>query len=273
MDKLEIIRSAKNFIEQLSDNHISPEAAITKKNTAFKLFDPPIFAFGSAADNNFLRLKLPEAVGEHFMLPSEWLPSANSVISFFLPFTKEVRTSNTRDMKWPSEEWLHARIEGQAVVTKLCQHLASELTRAGFPSLVPSLDERFWSSTNSSERPGAFTSNWSERHVAFVCGLGTFGLSKGLITRKGIAGRFGSIVTELQLEPDIRDYTDLYEYCTMCGKCSENCPVNAICIGIGKDHNICSDFLDETKVRHITRYACGKCQVAVPCEVRIPKSV
>lgn len=39
-----------------------------------------------------------------------------------------------------------------------------------------------------------------------VCGLGIFGLSKGLITSKGIAGRFGSIVTELQIIPNEREY-------------------------------------------------------------------
>jgi epoxyqueuosine reductase QueG len=273
MNKHDIIRIAENFIEQLADNHISQETAITKNIAGLTLFEPPIFGFGAADDENFLRLMLPEAVGKHFILPTEWLPSAKSVISFFLPFTEEVRASNARDMKWPSEEWLHARIEGQAVVSKLCQHLESELNRAGFPSLVPSLDERFWSNSGTSEQPGVYTSNWSERHVAFVCGLGTFGLSRGLITRKGIAGRFGSIVTELSLEPDDREYTDLYEYCTMCGLCANNCPVEAISIGIGKNHRICSDFLDETKVRHITRYACGKCQVAVPCEARIPNKV
>lgn len=77
------------------------------------------------------------------------------------------------------------------------------------------------------------TSLWSERHAAYVCGLGTFGLSKGLITKKGIAGRFTSLITDLPLLADERAYTDVYEYCT--------------------------------------RYGCGLCQVRVPCEAGIPK--
>ena len=36
-------------------------------------------------------------------------------------------------------------------------------------------------------------STWSERHVAYVSGLGTFGLSGGLITAKGQAVRLGSV--------------------------------------------------------------------------------
>jgi epoxyqueuosine reductase QueG len=104
-----------------------------------------------------------------------------------------------------------------------------------------------------------------------VCGLGTFGLSKGLITRKGIAGRFGSIITELYLSPDKRGYENIYEYCSMCGRCVKNCPVNAITIENGKNHIICSDFLDKTREKYSPRYGCGKCQINVPCEFIIPK--
>ena len=64
------------------------------------------------------------------------------------------------------------------------------------------------------------TSLWSERHAAYVCGLRTFGLSKGLITKKGIAGRFTSLITDLPLLADERAYTDVYEYCTRCGACA-----------------------------------------------------
>jgi len=116
-------------------------------------------------------------------------------------------------------------------------------------------------------------SNWSERHVAFVCGLGTFGLSKGLITKSGIAGRFGSILTELYLPPNNREYENIYEYCSMCGICVKNCPANAISIENGKNHNICSEFLNKTAKKYNPRYGCGKCQIGVPCENKIPKQL
>lgn len=271
MDKQDLINIAEKYINQSPENRIQEDVAISEHVIGLKLFDTPILAFAAADDVYFLKLKQQSAVGEHFMLPEEWLPAAKTVISIFLPFSAEVKNGNGRNMTWPSDEWLHARIEGQVLLNRLCLHLKSELIDAGYPSIVPSMDERFWSNGGSQDREAKFSSNWSERHIAFVCGHGTFGLSKGLITRKGIAGRFGSIVTELGLAPDVRDYTDLYEYCTMCGRCVNNCPVGAISREKGKDHKLCSDFLDETKARHNPRYACGKCQVRVPCESKIPR--
>ncbi|MFX4263445.1 4Fe-4S binding protein [Pelotomaculum propionicicum] len=266
MDKQDLIKAAEYFVENSEENYITREIAISENVVELKIYEAPIFAFGAADDECFALLKQQSVIGEHFLLPKEWLPQAKTVISFFLPFTEAVKKGNKRDMAWPSEEWLHGRIEGQVFINKLCAHLNSELLKAGYKSLVPALDERFWCNTESS-----YTSNWSERHVAFVCGLGTFSLSKGLITQKGMAGRIGSLITELYLTPDRREYEDLNEYCSMCGKCVKNCPVGAISLENGKDHSICSKFIDKTAVMYKPRYGCGKCQVSVPCESKIPK--
>jgi len=45
--------------------------------------------------------------------------------------------------------------------------------------MAPALDKRFVITD--------LQSNWSERHVAFIAGLGTFGLSRSLITPLGTA--------------------------------------------------------------------------------------
>jgi epoxyqueuosine reductase QueG len=263
MDKEQLIRSAESFVRSSEHNFITEGTAISARVEGMRIYDDPIFGFSAADDEFFASLKQPSVIGEHFMLPKEWLPGAQTVISFFLPFSEQVRKGNSRDMSWPSEEWLHGRIEGQAMMNRLCAHLRSELADAGFGSVVPSMDERF--------RTKNFTSNWSERHVAYASGLGTFGLSKGLITRKGIAGRFGSVVTAMALEPARRDYEGVYDYCSMCGKCVRNCPAGAISLENGKNHQLCSDFLDITADKFKPRYGCGKCQVSVPCEAGIPK--
>lgn len=257
-------------MEHSEDNYISKEIAISENIVGIRIFEAPIFSFGSADDEYFTKLKQPSAIGEHFMLPKEWLPQSRTVISFFLPFSEAVRMGNRREKTWPSEEWVHGRIEGQAFLNKLCMYLKSVLIDEGYGSVVPSLDERFWSNTDRAQSKAKFTSNWSERHVAFVCGLGTFGLSKGLITPKGIAGRFGSIITELFLPPDKREYENIYDNCSMCGKCAKNCPANAITIENGKDHYSCFAFLNKTREKYNPRYGCGKCQVGVPCESGIP---
>ncbi len=278
MNKDHLIKSASYFVDNCKDNIISKDIAFSDNVVGMKMYDHPIFSFGAADDENFILLKDPSVIGEHFLLPTEWLPHAQTVISFFLPLTEAVKESNQQDMSWPSDGWLYARFHGQAFINKLCQHLNSGLIDAGYNSLVPSLDEKYrFTLNNASQHPDnnelaqSFTSNWSERHAAFVCGLGTFGLSKGLITKKGIAGRFGSIITELYLSPDKREYNSIYEYCSMCGACVKNCPVNAISIEYGKNHSMCSKFLDKVYQKHNSAYGCGKCQVGVPCENGIPE--
>lgn len=117
----------------------------------------------------------------------------------------------------------------------------------------------------------AFTSRWSERHAAYISGLGTFGLHKGLITERGTCGRFVSVLTDLPLPPTPRPYTGLYDYCTHCGACVRRCPVGAISQKAGKDHVACAYFVDWTMALYAPRYGCGKCQVGVPCQSRNPR--
>lgn len=279
MDQTSLRKAAEAFTEQSPGNFVSAADAISEDLVGMRIFDAPKLTFGSPEDEQFLALKRPEAIGEHFLLPKEWLPQAQTVISVFLPFTETVKKGNSRDHEWPSPEWLHGRIEGQAFVAQLGRHLADLLIQAGYESILPTQDPRFWSNTSDPSKPNPcnqepaplYTSNWSERHVAFVCGHGTFGLSKGLITKYGMAGRFVSMVTELFLEPEQRDYQGIYEYCTFCGDCIKNCPVRAIDLQKGKSHPLCSDFLDLTAEKFHPRYGCGKCQADVSCQSRRPK--
>ena len=120
---------------------------------------------------------------------------------------------------------------------------------------------------------------WSERHTAYICGLGTFSMSRGLITEKGMAGRFGSIVTNVVLPVRKREYSSLFEYCNHCGKCAINCPAGAIDVSKdiedAKDNQVCTEFITEV-CRPYQReggphhHCCGKCQVNVPCQNGIP---
>ncbi len=98
----------------------------------------------------------------------------------------------------------------------------------------------------------------------------TFGLSKGLITEKGMAGRIGSVITDAVFPATKRNYTGIYDYCIRCGACLRRCPPKAISLEYGKDHMICAPFIGKTRELYNPRYGCGKCQVHVPCESRIP---
>lgn len=141
MDKHDLIKLAANFMENSKDNVITKDLALYETVIGMKIFETPIFAFGAVDDEHYKLLKGPSVIGEYFLLPQEWLPQSKTVISFFLPFTQAIKKGNSRDMLWPSEEWLHGRIEGQAFMIKLCQYLSSELINAGYKSIVPSIDK------------------------------------------------------------------------------------------------------------------------------------
>lgn len=188
-----------------------------------KMYDMPIMGIASADDPFFQKFRELGIVGPGFVLPHEWLPGAKSVISYFLPFTKEVCDTNR----------------------------------------APCLDPRF--------KVVNRISNWSERHVAYAAGLGTFGLHRALITEKGTAGRLGSVVTTLELTPTKRIYKSYDEYCLYltqgkCGACMRRCPPLAI-TDKGKDNQICEEYIGrEILSRFAPRYGCAKCSISVPCE-------
>ena len=269
-----LFNSASEFLLTHPMSVVLEEDALRPDLVGMRIYGEPLFAVGDASDPLFEVLKSPNVVSDQLILPDEWLEGAKSVISFFLPFTEEVKRSNRELNAKASDEWLHARIEGQLMLDIFADYIKSELEKMGFRAVVPSSDPRFKSIP-------PFTSNWSERHAAYVCGLGTFGLSKGLITKKGMTGRFGSVITDAKLTVTEREYSDPFEYCTMCGKCAKNCPVGAIDpskgVACGKSHEICSIIVKQKLPPHgknqRIRYGCGKCQVDVPCESCIPKKV
>jgi epoxyqueuosine reductase QueG len=156
----------------------------------------------------------------------------------------------------------------------LIHDLKETIEKAGHAAVIPVNDERFWV-TNAAGTEGKrpFSSNWSERHIAYAAGLGTFSLAGGLITSLGTAGRLASLVTSLELPADTRPYTTFNEYCTMCGECAKRCPVHAIRKETGKTHAPCSAFLDKVKATCPPYYGCGKCQSGVPCEDKIPHNI
>ena len=251
------------FLATCGRNRIEEPASLSTLPAApgpLRLFDPPLVAVADAGDPLWDRLKDPEVVGAGHRSPREWLPGARSVLCFFLPYHVQVRSAN----RIPGEtatEWLYGRYEGGALVEDLDRFLAESLRAAGWEAVAPSVDPRF--------AAPAMRANWSERHVAFVAGLGTFSLSRSLITRSGSAGRLGSVVTDALLAPTLRDYREPTERCSECGACIDRCPARAIGPD-GKDNRLCQLYLDRTLERFAPRYGCGKCQTGVPCERAIP---
>lgn len=235
------------------------------------MFDAPLVGAARADDHFFLKLQDRSVVRSDHCLPRDFLEGAQSVISFFAPFSPQVSESN-RAGGVPSEPWIYSRFYGQLFIQRLSVILKEYLQSRGFQAVVPP------------ECPGYgvkdMNSNWSERHVAHVAGLGTFGLNAALITEKGVSGRFGSVVTTAPVQPRGRPYYSAFEYCPWyssgnCSQCLDRCPAGALTAG-GKDRSKCSQHLKDANGPSVrSRYGfpyspCGKCYVDVACENRKP---
>lgn len=280
-------KEALEHFQNAEENRVDPAYALRRDLENLRIYEEPIFAVASAGDPLFEGLKQEAAIGPHFLTPAEWLPPALTVLAYFLPFTEPVRRSNRMHPSYPSTEWQHGRIEGEQMNTAFRRHLAAWLEQQGYECLIPGEDPRYLV-----QEP--VSSNWSERHAAYIAGLGTFGMSKGLITAKGIAGRVGTVITSAPLAVTKRPYRELYEYCSRCGACARRCPAGAIVPGpnlhLCKNNPVCGDYLQPLKdwsaaggdtrppeerdgyrpEKMRIRFGCGKCQVGVPCEDRIP---
>lgn len=272
--KEELVSEMTAIFQQMEENYVSPDQAL-EGCAGLKLYDAPVFGFAAASDPLFLKYKESHVVGKLHKAPREWLEGAQTVISFFLPSTERIRAANRGDPQHTADEWLHGRIEGQACINAFARKLQDWFEERNVKTCVPALDQRFKIERSVLDKGQMeelhFSSAWSERHAAYAAGLGTFCLTRGLISEKGVAGRYGSIIISETIEPDIRLYQGAYDNCIRCGACIRRCPVGAISLEHGKDQRLCLEWVKgHTAVVYEPRYGCGKCQVGVPCEARNP---
>lgn len=100
-----------------------------------RIFDYPIIGVADAKDPMFFRLQNPDVIGPHHLLPSDWLYNAKSVISYFLPFSNEVRQANS-EHGLPAIEWVYARIEGEVFNNALRNYIVDIVNMESFQSLL-----------------------------------------------------------------------------------------------------------------------------------------
>jgi Uncharacterized Fe-S protein len=246
------------------------------------IYDTPIVGFSSALDPMFEDLK--KIVGLEHFTPSEIYRLRfgeelcdGTVISVVLPLGNGVRESN-RTKEAPSKEWMISRTFSDTFLKDISSGIESYLEGRGYNTVTPMLSPWY----KKYDTPKGPCSVWSERHIAFVAGLGTFSLNDGFITEKGIAVRLISFVTDLVLSPDIRkaqSYNENCLYCNngSCGVCIKRCPVGAISER-GHDKIRCMEFVYSDRSELLLEYGlrnnsvpgCGLCQTGVPCEFKNP---
>jgi len=283
VDPAEFIKQAiKEFARTSPDNHLS-------FIDDYVVWDEPLVGFADGDDAIFTEYKSiiapehltpREALAESYGKSPEDIPAHLSVISWILPAVEETRKSNRLEVRVPSRLWSHTRWYGEKFNEKLRAHVVELLTGMGYLAVAPWLQPYF--KVYSNEK-GPY-SNWSERHMAYAAGLGTFSLSDGLITERGIAIRCGNVVTSLVLPKNTRTADGPYSNCLIyagvnCRACIERCPAGAI-NEKGHDKNRCQQYLREIGYsrealkngydNEKSIAGCGLCQTKVPCEFENP---
>lgn len=250
-----------------------------------RIFDEAIIGISSGDDSLYKDIKAD--IGEFYWTPQEAFRLAYpevdfkalelKVVSWILPFTEETKISQYSNKQYPSVNWVNGRIEGEKFNEELRRHLINSLRDNGIMAVAPCIMEE-WGKFISKKY--GYASSWSERHAAYISGLGTFGLCDGLITKVGKAHRCGSIIILADIEITKRVYSNYHEYCLFynggsCKACIERCPIGAIS---EKGHNkmICKAYQRKIITEYIKKEyelessCCGLCQTNVPCESKIP---
>jgi epoxyqueuosine reductase len=226
-----------------------------------ELFREPLVGFASADDPLFSQLK--EIVGPHHIHPRDLLPDAKTVVSFFIPFSKQVVSSNRKSAE-VAPEWAKSYLAANSLINQISETAIHVLSEQGVNGATIKATHTYNEKT--------LISTWSHRSAAFIAGLGRFGRNRILITPVGGAGRYGSVIISEEIAPDLRPEE---EFCLnlkdgKCLYCIDNCPTKALTLE-EIDRHRCHDRLLKTREEYSSMGVpgcdvCGKCVVG-PCAI------
>jgi epoxyqueuosine reductase QueG len=236
-----------------------------KNNNLDTLWKEPIIEIISASNDKLKTLK--EAVSiEHFMA-NDILPDAKSIISFFVPFQENIIKSNIKGTM-ASREWVIAYIKTNDLIKKINDTVETLMSRNGYKTGKIPATHNF--------DINKLISNWSHRHIAYIAGIGTFGINNMLITKNGCCGRFGSIIINYEFEK-YKQLGEIKEKCLnkingSCGICQKKCIVDAYENNTYDRHKCYKQCLKNVEYHKEIGYAdiCGKCLVGLPCSTKEP---
>lgn len=233
----------------------------------------PLVGFASA-DDSYIQ-SLPKLIRKGHGAPREVLDDASIIVAYFVPFTRELAKTNLTDTGLASPEWARAYEETNAMFKFLNEALITFLRTRGYDGGVSPKASTFYQDE--------LVSDWSQRHFAYAAGLGTFGVNNMLITKRGCCGRYNTVVTNLDVEPDGQTEGEhcLYKKDGSCLICVKHCPIGALSAEKYNRHlcyELCkknasihtefgSSYLDESGDGASGRGSevCGKCVTQSPC--------
>ena len=225
------------------------------------LFREPMVGFVSVEDPSIVNVK--EIVGPWHRSPEDLLPGARSIIAYAVPSTKEVALDPGYS-KFSGLVWSEAYVLINKNFELISNTVADYLRSQGYEAATVT-------ATNDYDQSNP-VSTWSHRTMACAAGLGRFGMNRILMTAKGSAVRYCSLLTTAELTP-----SGPYDgpVCMGldggdCTICLDACPVNALTHWFDGGNFDCQDLqdlyhdkmIDELSVD--TAGTCGKCIAACP---------
>lgn len=268
----------------------------TEKNRISEgLWQEPLVGFADAASEYIAGLR--KTVHPAHQLPRDVMPDAKIVIAYFVPFSRWVTETNkdkpgagsAAGFNPASPQWAESYELTNNMFGRLNEHIIKVIRNMGYEAATAPEAAVFYRDE--------VISHWSFRHLAYAAGLGTFGLNNMLITEKGCSGRCNTVITNLDIKPDMpkKEEACLYKRNGSCMACLAKCPTGALtktgfdrhrcyeqCLknaGIYKDFG--SSYVPETdmseagadclgEVAGIGSEVCGKCIAGLPCTFRTP---
>lgn len=204
-----------------------------------------------------------EIISPTHYLPQDFLSDCTVVLSYFLPFEDKIGFRNEKGEN-PDPVWITAYLETNELFSALNYYLIGLCRQWGYSAITPA-------PAGMVDKEHIY-SNWSQRHVAYAAGLGTFGLNNMLITDQGTCGRFYSLITNLPVKADlpVKEERCLYKTSGICGQCVGQCPIHAFMPDYRFDRKRCEAHLSELE-QQFGGDACGKCVVGLPCTYQNPQ--
>ncbi len=230
-------------------------------------FGEPLVGFVAADDSRIKKIK--DVTHEGHIFPEEILAGAKTIISYFLPFPQSLSKNNKANAPI-TRAWAIAYKEANILLSEIGEELIKELGKMGIDGAGVKPTHTYDNAT--------LLANWSHRSMAYLAGLGEFGLNRMLITKKGCSGRYGSVVIDSDVELSSSqnhkvlqsEHPCLYFRNGGCQVCIKNCPSGALTLD-GIDRHKCNNYMlkhckvlfSDIKVEDV----CGKC-LTTPCAIR-----
>ncbi len=277
------------------------------------IFDPPLIGVSRGDDYIFNKLKEVVAPEHHtpfevWQADGKWNPGDSPdglrILSIIFPYTNKIREESITHIKrergkrpaMPADIYCVGRNYANAFMKEVIRKTMAFFQSLGFRATAGMLSPSF--QIRLQDTPPQFYSLWSERHIAFAAGLGTFSLHEGLITEAGCNIRVTSVITDAPLNVTSRKSDDPYANCLFyatgkCRKCEERCPGEAITVE-GHDKVKCREYGEIVSKEMNKRFrpllkpherniqgtvivsypvGCAFCQFDVPCMDKNPMAM